>query len=196
MIYGYARVSAKTQLKGNSLDEQRVELKRNGCEVIVEEQFTGKTTARPKFEDLIKILRADDTLVVCKFDRFARNVTEGITTIKYLFNKGVKVHVLNVGLLENTAMGNFFITTLLAVAELERCMILERTAAGKEIARLREGYKEGRPPIPKERIALAMELLESHTYNDVAHMTGISVVTLARYRRKEKEKAALKPFSD
>ena len=186
MIYGYARVSAKTQLKGNSLDEQRAELKRNGCEVIVEEQFTGKTTARPKFEDLIKILRADDTLVVCKLDRFARNVTEGIATIKYLFNKGVKVHVLNVGLLENTAMGNFFITTLLAVAELERCMILERTASGKEIARLREGYKEGRPPIPKERIALAMELLESHTYKEVADMTGISIATLARYRRKNK----------
>lgn len=186
MIYGYARVSAKTQLKGNSLDEQRAELKRNGCEVIVEEQFTGKTTARPKFEDLIKILRADDTLVVCKLDRFARNVTEGIATIKYLFNKGVKVHVLNVGLLENTAMGNFFITTLLAVAELERCMILERTASGKEIARLREGYKEGRPPIPKERIALAMELLESHTYKEVADMTGISTATLARYRRKNK----------
>ena len=186
MIYGYARVSAKTQLKGNSLDEQRAELKRNGCEVIVEEQFTGKTTARPKFEDLIKILRAGDTLVVCKLDRFARNVTEGIATIKYLFNKGVKVHVLNVGLLENTAMGNFFITTLLAVAELERCMILERTASGKEIARLREGYKEGRPPIPKERIALAMELLESHTYKEVADMTGISTATLARYRRKYK----------
>lgn len=186
MIYGYARVSAKTQLKGNSLDEQRVELKRNGCEVIVEEQFTGKTTARPKFEDLIKILRADDTLVVCKLDRFARNVTEGIATIKYLFNKGVKVHVLNVGLLENTAMGNFFITTLLAVAELERCMILERTASGKDIARLREGYKEGRPPVPKERIALAIELLESHTYKEVADMTGISTATLARYRRKYK----------
>jgi len=186
MIYGYARVSAKTQLKGNSLDEQRAELKRNGCEVIIEEQFTGKTTARPKFEDLIKILRADDTLVVCKLDRFARNVTEGIATIKYLFDKGVKVHVLNVGLLENTAMGNFFITTLLAVAELERCMILERTASGKEIARLREGYKEGRPPIPKERIALAMELLESHTYKEVADMTGISTATLARYRRKNK----------
>ena len=197
MIYGYARVSAKTQLKGNSLDEQRVELKRNGCEVIVEEQFTGKTTSRPKFEKLTKHqLKFGDTLIVTKLDRFARNVTEGISTIRYLFDKGVKVHVLNVGLLENTAMGNFFITTLLAVAELERCMILERTAAGKEIARLREGYKEGRPPIPKERIALAMELLESHTYNDVAHMTGISVVTLARYRRKEKEKAALKPFSD
>ena len=187
MIYGYARVSAKTQLKGNSLDEQRVELKRNGCEVIVEEQFTGKTTARPKFEDLIKILRADDTLVVCKLDRFARNVTEGIATIKYLFNKGVKVHVLNVGLLENTAMGNFFITTLLAVAELERCMILERTSSGKEIARLRDGYKEGRPPVSKDRITLAMNLLENHTYKEVADMTGISTATLARYKRKQRK---------
>ena len=81
-------------------------------------------------------------------------------------------------------MGNFFVTTLLAVAELERCMILERTASGKEIARLRAGYKEGRPPVPKERIALAMELLESHTYKEVADMTGISTATLARYKSK------------
>ena len=88
MIYGYARVSAKTQLKGNSLEEQRTELTRNGCEFIIEEQFTGKTTTRPKFEEL----------VMNKLDRFARNVTEGISTIRYLFDKGVKVHVLNVGL--------------------------------------------------------------------------------------------------
>ena len=38
MIYGYARVSAKAQLKGNSLEEQRAELLRNGCDVIIEEQ--------------------------------------------------------------------------------------------------------------------------------------------------------------
>ena len=106
MIYGYARVSAKTQLKGNSLDEQRDELKRNGCEVIVEEQFTGKTTSRPKFEKLIQQrLQQNDTLIVTKLYRFARNVTEGISTIRFLFSKGVKVNVLNVGLLENTAMG-------------------------------------------------------------------------------------------
>ena len=105
MIYGYARVSAKTQLKGNSLEEQREELKRNGCEVIVEEQFTGKTTSRPKFDKLIQQqLQKGDTLIVTKLDRFARNVTEGISTIRFLFSKGVKVHVLNVGLLENTAM--------------------------------------------------------------------------------------------
>lgn len=186
MIYGYARVSAKTQLKGNSLEEQRTELERNGCEVIIEEQFTGKTTSRPKFEELTKHqLQHGDTLIVTKLDRFARNVTEGISTIRYLFGKGVKVHVLNVGLLENTAMGNFFITTLLAVAELERSMILERTASGKEIARTRNGFKEGRPTIAKAKIELAMNLLESHSYKEVSEMTGISVATLARYRKKQ-----------
>ena len=108
MIYGYARVSAKTQLKGNSLEEQRTELERNGCKVIVEEQFSGKTTVRPKFEELIKHqLQQGDTLIVTKLDRFARNVTEGISTIRFLFDKGVKVHVLNVGLLENTAIYGF-----------------------------------------------------------------------------------------
>jgi DNA invertase Pin-like site-specific DNA recombinase len=197
MIYGYARVSAKAQLKGNSLEEQRVELLRNGCDIIIEEQFTGKTTVQPKFDDLIKNrIQKGDTLIVTKLDRFARNVTEGIATIKCLFNKDARIHVLNVGLLENTAMGNFFITTLLAVAELERCMILERTAAGKEIARTREGYKEGRPAIAPAKIELALGLLEKHSYKKVAEMTGISVATLARYRRKAKEELIWKQFSD
>ena len=110
MIYGYARVSSKTQLKGNSLEEQRTELENNGCEEIIEELFTGKTTARPKLDELLKRLQPGDTLVVCKLDRFARTMMEGVTTIRSLFNKDVRVHVLNVGLLENTAMGNFFIS--------------------------------------------------------------------------------------
>ena len=197
MIYGYARISAKVQLKGNSLEEQKNELKKNGCQVIVEEQFTGKTTARPKFEDLIlNQLKPGDTLVVTRLDRLARNVTEGVSTIRGLFAKNVRVHVLNVGLLENTAMGNFFITTLLAVAELERCMILERTAAGKEIAKTRDGVKEGRPPIARAKIELAMGLLETHSYKRVSEMTGISVATLARYRRKMQDELTCKPSSE
>ena len=197
MIYGYARISAKVQLKGNSLEEQKNELRKNGCQVIVEEQFTGKTTARPKFEDLIlNQLQPGDTLVVTRLDRLARNVTEGVSTIRSLFNKNVRVHVLNVGLLENTAMGNFFITTLLAVAELERCMILERTAAGKEIAKTRKGFKEGRPPIARAKIELAMGLLEKHSYKRVSEMTGISVATLARYRRKRQDELTCKPSSE
>lgn len=187
MIYGYARVSSKKQLHGNSLEEQTTTLTANGAISITAEQFTGKTTSRPKLQALMDSLQPGDTLMVTKLDRLARNVTEGIELIRALFKKEVKVHVLNIGLLENTSMGNFFITTLLAVAELERNMILERTQAGKEAARTKAGFREGRPPLPKEKINLALDLLTNHSYKEVETMTGISRATLGRYRRRVKK---------
>ena len=105
MIYGYARVSSKKQLHGNSLEEQTATLTANGATCITAEQFTEKTTSRPKLQALIDSLQAGDTLMVTKLDRLARNVTEGIELIRALFKKEVKVHVLNIGLLENTSMG-------------------------------------------------------------------------------------------
>ncbi|SCC30433.1 Protein of unknown function [Bacillus thuringiensis] len=54
-----------------------------------------------------------------KLNHLACNTKEGIEVIKSLFQKGIRVHVLNMGLLENTTMGKFFLTTLLAVAEME-----------------------------------------------------------------------------
>lgn len=186
MIYGYARVSTKKQINGNSIEEQVNRLKMEGCEFIVEEQFTGSTTDRPKFEQLINDLQHGDKLVVTKLDRFARNVTEGIEVVRTLFARGVKVHVLNVGLLEDTSMGNFFLTTLLAVAELERNMIVERTQAGKEIAKTKDGFKDGRPRKYNDyQLRHAMELLQTHSYSDVEQMTTISKSTLIRYRRKQ-----------
>ena len=187
MIYGYSRVSTKTQVKGNSLEEQKQELLKHGCAEIIEEQYTGRTTDRPKFKKLIEeTVKSGDTLVVCKLDRFARTVTEGIATVRYLFGKGVKVHVLNVGLLEDTPMGNFFITTLLAVAELERCMIMERTLAGKEIAKTRKGYREGRPPVLRDKMNYAMLMIDEqhYSYRETAKLTGISVSTIVRYRKR------------
>lgn len=185
-IYGYARVSSKKQLHGNSIEEQTTTLTANGAITITTEQYTGKTTSRPKLQKLLDSLQPGDTLMVTKLDRLARNVSEGIELIRALFKKDVKVHVLNIGLLENTSMGNFFITTLLAVAELERNMIIERTQAGKEVARTKAGFREGRPPLPREKIQLAISLLDSYTYREMEAMTGISKATLVRYRRKSK----------
>lgn len=185
-IYGYARVSSRKQLHGNSLEDQTTTLTANGATTITTEQYTGKTTSRPKLQKLLDSLQPGDTLMVTKLDRLARNVSEGIDLIRALFKKDVKVHVLNIGLLENTSMGNFFITTLLAVAELERNMIIERTQAGKEVARTKAGFREGRPPLPRKKIQLAVSLLNNHSYREVEAMTGISKATLVRYRRKSK----------
>ena len=186
-IYGYARVSTRKQVNGNSFEEQQRLLEAEGCETIVCEQFTGSTTTRPELDKLIAKLQSGDKLVVTKLDRFARNVVEGITLVKALFAKGVKVHILNIGLLENTSMGTFFLHTLLAVAELERSMIVERTQAGKEIAKNKPGFKDGRPPkFTEYQIQSALQLLESHSYNQVESMTGISKPTLNRAKRKAK----------
>ena len=192
MIRGYCRVSSKGQLDNYSLEQQQEEIlnKYNNAK-IVKEQFTGTTTDRPKLTELIKELEKNDTLVVTKLDRLARNTEEGIHLIKKLFEKGVSVHVLNVGLLENTTMGQFFITTLLAVAEMERNMIVERTQAGKAIAKQKEGFKEGRPKkYNKKQLDNALSMLTinggSYSYNEVSEILGISKSTLIREVKRRK----------
>lgn len=182
MIYGYCRVSSRGQLDNNSFEQQEKEiLSKYGDATICKEQFTGTTTHRPILDALINGLVTGDTLVVTKLDRLARTTTEGIDLIQGLFNNGVAVHVLNVGLLENTTMGKFFLTTLLAVAELERNMIIERTQTGKAIAKQNPDFKEGRPRVyNKKQIAHALELLTGMSYKQVEEITGISKSTLIR----------------
>ena len=186
MIYGYARVSTATQSRdGNSLEEQSAALVSYGCQEIITESFTGKTMDRPKFQELLNRLQANDTLVVCKLDRFARTTIEGVQTVKELFERGIKVHILNMGLIENTLTGNLILTVMLAFAEYERGMIVERTQMGKAAARQNPNFKDGRPKkYSSAQIALALDLLnDGKTYREVENMTGISKSTLVRAKR-------------
>ena len=190
MIRGYARVSTKGQLKdGYSLEVQKQEILNRYENVDIEfEQFTGATIERPIFNKVFSNLKQGDTLVVSKLDRLARNTVEGIQIVQNLFNKGVAVHVLNVGLLENTSMGKFFLTTLLAVAEMERNTIIERTQTGKAIAKTKAGYKEGRPKeFTQTQIDMALNLLGQYSYTQVEKMTKISKSTLTREHRKRRD---------
>lgn len=188
MFYGYIRVSTKNQLDGFGLETQKNEiLEKYPSSKIFEEQFTGTKLDRPILSELLNTLKASDTLIVTKLDRLARNTVEGIQIIEDLFNRGISVHVLNVGLLENTTMGKFFLTTLLAVAEMERNIIIERTQSGKELAKQDSNFKEGRPPIYKRKqIDHALSLLKDHTYRQVTELTGISKSTLIRAKNKKK----------
>lgn len=180
MKYGYARVSSKNQ----DLEVQVNQLKSESCEIIYQEKMTGTKVDRPEFQKVLAALQKGDTLVVTKLDRLARNTKEGIEIIDDLFKRDVKVHVLNVGLLENTTMGRFFLQTMLAVAEMERNMIVERTQEGKDLAKQNPTFKEGRPKkFSKQQMKLALALLENYSYKQVEEMTGISISTLARAKR-------------
>lgn len=186
MIYGYCRVSTTGQKDGNSLEEQENTLRNYGCQKIVTEAFTGKTMERPAFQRLLKKLETGDTLVVTKLDRFARTSVEGVQTVKELFERGIKVHIMNMGTIENNLTGNLILQVMLAFAEYERGIILERTQAGRAIARQNPDYREGRPKkYTTVQIQHAMELLENgKTYREVEAMTGISKSTLIRAKTR------------
>ena len=123
--------------------------------------------------------------MVTKLDRIARSLTQGIELINGLIERGIRVHVLNMGVMDNSPTGQLFRNFMLAIAEFERNMIMQRTREGKEIARTKEGYREGRPKkYGKQQMDHAMQLLQDHSYSQVSELTGISTATLAREKAK------------
>jgi len=179
--YGYARVSTVNQ----DLESQLQTLENENCDEIYSEKFTGTKTERPVFTELLEMLKEGDTLVVTKLDRFARTTEHGIRTVKELFERGVKVHILNMGLVENTPTGRLIFNILSAFAEFERDMIVERTQEGKAIAKQRGDFREGRPnKFSNKQIEHALEILKTHSYKEVESMTGISKSTLIREKKK------------
>ena len=187
--YGYARVSTY----GQDLDAQIQELKREGVEVknIISEHFTGTKMARPKFERLMKKLREGDTLVVTKLDRFARTTVEGIKIIQELFERGVKVYVLNMGLIENTSTGRLMFNVIVAFAEFERDLIVERTSAGKQLAREKNpNYREGRKKkYDKKQMDFALDLVsQGNPVRQVAELVGINFQAIYREIKNKRAK--------
>lgn len=149
MKYGYARVSTCRQARnGNSLQDQERMLTEAGVlpENIFADSYTGTKMDRPKFDALLEAIKPGDELVVCKLDRFARSSNDGSKLVQRLVDDGISVNILNMGKADNTPVGKLMVTIMLAFAEFERDMIVERTSAGKAYAREhKEGYREGRP---------------------------------------------------
>ena len=148
MVYGYCRVSTKGQAKdGNSIEAQEAAVREAGAEEIYADAFTGTKKHRPQLDKLLKVIQNGDKVVVTKLDRIARSATQGIALIDMMLDKGVTVHILNMGIMDNTPTGRLIRTIMLAFAEFERDMIVERTQEGKAIAKQKDDFKEGRPRI-------------------------------------------------
>lgn len=148
MLYGYARVSTKGQATdGNSLEDQTNKLREAGAVKIFTDSFTGTKIDRPEFDKLLAALQDGDTLIVTKLDRIARSASKGSELVQSLIDAGVRVNVLNMGMLDNSPTGKLMMNVMFAFAEFERDMIIERTREGKEIARQSPDYREGRPKV-------------------------------------------------
>ena len=189
MIYGYIRVSTVKQAnEGNSLEGQTKLLLENGVskENIYQDAYTGTKADRPQFNKLLNELKEGDTLIVTKLDRFARSMIEGSKIVTELIERGVRVNVLNIGLMDNTPASKLIRNIFFSFAEFERDMIVERTLEGKQIKMEMDADSTlGRPKkFKKAQRDMALQLLEKHSYNEVANMTGISRRTLIRYKKE------------
>ena len=191
MVYGYARVSTYAQAKdGNSLAAQERDLKNAGAVEIFSDAFTGKKKDRPELDRLLRQMQDGDTLIVTKLDRIARDLRGGIELIDSLNERGIRVHVLNMGVIDNTPTGRLIRNIMLSLSEWERDRIIQRTKKEKQIARSKPGYREGRPKkYSRAQADHALELLEDHSYSQVAALTGISRSTLVRMRAEARKKA-------
>lgn len=183
-VYGYARVSTR----GQDLHDQIDQLKNNNVDVknIYAEKYTGTKLDRPEFDKLVSKLQPNDEVVVTKLDRLARNTREALDVMDPLMEKGVTFNVLNIGVLDNKPQGKFFRTVLLAVAEMERDMIVERTQSGKRYAKAHNpNYREGRP---KRQITphyrAVYDYLQKHSYSETEKAFNISRSTIYRIKKQ------------
>lgn len=176
---GYARVSTEDQ----HLDRQMVELGKLKLRKIFTDKCSGKDINRAGFQQMMDYVREGDELYVLSMDRLARSTVDLLTVTRTLKDKGVSVHFLKekVDIVphgEGSAISDFMLTMLGAVAQFERSLIRERQAQGIALAKKRGAYK-GRKPISESVIEKAREMIASGIpKSKVAQKLGVSRNTL------------------
>lgn len=178
MLIGYARVSAQDQ----NLELQSEALLKAGCKKIFSDKISGSRAERPGLGKAMELLRDGDSLVVWKLDRLGRSVKNLVDLVGELAREGVHFKSLTDSIDTTTASGRFFFHVMASLAEMERELTVERTCAGREIAR-QLGRKGGRRrQMTDSKIESAKKLLANGVPpRDVAGNLGVSVPTLYRW---------------
>lgn len=190
-IYGYASVSSKDQNEARQIIAlSQFPVKK---ENIYIDKFSGKDFDRPKYSELIKILKEQDILVIKEIDRLGRNYEEILEQWRVI-TKEIKadIVVLDMPLLDTrtrkenltgTFIADLVLQILSYVAETERQSIKQRQREGIEAAKKR-GVKFGRPciPVPEEFYDLKEKWLNKKiTSREAATTINVSQDTFLRW---------------
>jgi len=179
MKIGYARVSTEEQ----NLDLQLDKLNAAECSEVFEDKgISGAVADRPGLSAALDKIGQGDVLVVWKLDRLGRSLSFLISLIEELRERGADFHSLSDGIDTTTPGGQLVFHIMGALAEFERALIVERTKAGMEAAKLR-GKHLGRPKmLSKRQIEHARKLIDrgEETTSSMATLYGINRSTLWR----------------
>ena len=183
-LIGYARVSTHDQ----NPDLQTDALQAAGCGRVFVDQASGARGDRPALTKALDHIREGDTLVVWKLDRLGRSLRHLVDVIAQLEACGVGFKSLQESIDTTTPGGRLTFHLFASLAEFERDLISERTAAGLSAARAR-GRRGGRPTVMTPRkLDAAREMLDArddsghrrHTVLSVAETLGVSRASIYR----------------
>jgi len=179
----YARVSTSDQHPEIQLHALRQYAAARGVEAeeYVDTGVSGAKDRRPALDRLLADARRRrvSAVVVAKLDRLARSVRHLTTLAAELAALGVDLVVLDQSIDTGTPSGRLLFHVLGSIAEFERDLIRERTAAGMRAAR-RRGKRIGRPEIVIDRMTLLRGVREGATVSVLARRLGVSRGTVRK----------------
>lgn len=172
-IVGYARVSSADQNLARQIEAL------GDVAAIYEEKASAGDMNRPVLQDLIKYIAPGTIARVKSPDRLARSTRDLLDIIERLKSKGASVEFIdNPALNTDTPQGEFMLTILGAVAQLERATIRERQLEGSALAKKR-GVYDRTPKLTPEQIEEARQRIEARVPKAVvARDLGVSRTTL------------------
>ena len=161
------------------------ELRRAGCEKIFVEKRSGAKENRPQLQEALDYMREGDTLIVWKLSRLARSLTQVMTTVKQLEERGINLRALTQKIDTTTPEGRLFFHINAAFDQFQREIIVENTRAGLKVAR-EHGRIGGRPKIMSdERMKLIRAMIKDTTaypfISDVIRSASIGRRTFYKY---------------
>lgn len=136
-VYGYVRVSTADQALGVKAQDDSI--RRYAAfkgwkltNIFTDEAVSGKHPLgqRPRGSALLKALEEGDHLIVHKLDRAWRSSLDCLETVHAFREKGVTLHIVDMGVDLSTPHGKLVVTVMAAFAEMEREMISIRTKEG------------------------------------------------------------------
>jgi len=186
-LIGYVRVSTEEQETALQL----AAMHGAQCDLIFEEKKSSVGVARHALDAALKECRDGDTLVVWKVDRLGRSMLDTASIVDSLKKRGVHFKSLTQNFDTSDPMGQLMLQMLMAFAEFERNMIIERTAAGVAAANAKGHFGGKRRKLTGDKLARAKELFVNRpispatgkrmTNHEVANLFGVAAPTLLRW---------------
>jgi DNA invertase Pin-like site-specific DNA recombinase len=187
----YVRVSTVDQHPETQLHDLRQFAVQRGFQIVQEytdHGFSGTKARRPALDQLMEDARRRkfDVLMVWSIDRLARSTKHLLQTLDELNGLGIQFLSQREAIDTEGPLGRAIVVIVSAMAELERCVIIERVRAGMRRAKL-EGRRIGRAPLNVNRVALLRDRERGLSLNQLAKAHGISKASVCRVLREEKE---------